>query len=119
MDDNEHEELMNYLESLEALEEADKELQETLGYILDITNQEIIMDINIHRVTKIEIRKRHDMSSFSTRDIVIHSKEFDYDKNDYVSRKTSLNCFLSEKSASKLIYTKQNLSVSIASKLLN
>jgi|TARA_B110000977_G_C11054865_1_gene483688 hypothetical protein len=38
MDDNEHEELMNYLESLEALEEADKELQETLGYILDITN---------------------------------------------------------------------------------
>ena len=46
MDDNEHEELMNYLESLEALEEADKELQETLGYILDITNQEIIMDIN-------------------------------------------------------------------------
>jgi hypothetical protein len=37
MDDNEHEELMNYLESLEALEEADKELQETLGYILDIT----------------------------------------------------------------------------------
>ena len=38
MDDNEHEELMNYLESLEALEEADKALQETLGYILDITN---------------------------------------------------------------------------------
>ena len=64
------------------------------------------MDINIHRVTKIEIRKRHDMSSFSTRDIVIHSKEFDYDKNDYVPRITSLNCFLSEKSASKLIYTK-------------
>lgn len=119
MDDNEHEELMNYLESLEALEEADKELQETLGYILDITNQEIIMDINIHRVTKIEVRKRHDMSSFSTRDIVIHSKTFDYGKNDYVTNKVTLNCYLSDKSVSKLVYTDQNLSVSIASKLLN
>tara|TARA_R110002072_G_scaffold270749_1_gene430538 strand:+ start:227 stop:415 length:189 start_codon:yes stop_codon:yes gene_type:complete len=37
MDDNEHEELMNYLESLEALEEADKELQETLGYFINPT----------------------------------------------------------------------------------
>ena len=63
------------------------------------------MDINIHRVTKIEVRKRHDMSSFSTRDIVIHSKTFDYDKNDYVTNKVTLNCYLSDKSVSKLVYT--------------
>jgi hypothetical protein len=31
MNDNEHEELMNYLESLEALEEADKELEELIN----------------------------------------------------------------------------------------
>lgn len=37
MDENEHEELMNYLESLEALDEADKELEETLGYFINPT----------------------------------------------------------------------------------
>ncbi len=31
MDDNEHDELMNYLESLEALNEADKELEESIN----------------------------------------------------------------------------------------
>jgi hypothetical protein len=31
MDDNEHDELMNYLESLEALDEADKELEESIN----------------------------------------------------------------------------------------
>ena len=63
------------------------------------------MDINIHRVTKIEVRKRQDMSSFSTRDIVVHSKTFDYGKNDYVTNKVNLNCYLSDKSVSKLVYT--------------
>jgi len=31
MDDNEYDELMNYLESLEALDEADKELEESIN----------------------------------------------------------------------------------------
>ena len=43
MDDNEHDELMNYLESLEALDEADKELEESINP----TTQEIIMDNKI------------------------------------------------------------------------
>tara|TARA_B100000497_G_C7641384_1_gene385575 strand:- start:654 stop:770 length:117 start_codon:yes stop_codon:yes gene_type:complete len=37
MDENEHNDLMNYLESLEALDEADKELEETLGYFINPT----------------------------------------------------------------------------------
>ena len=31
MDENEHNDLMNYLESLEALDEADKELEESIN----------------------------------------------------------------------------------------
>ena len=113
MDENEHDDLMNYLESLEALDEADKELEESINP----TTQEINMEINIHRVSKIEVKKRTDLKSFSTRDIVIHSKEYDYNIGDYVERQISLNCFFNDKSIGKLVYTDQNLSVGIASKL--
>lgn len=113
MDENEHNDLMNYLESLEALDEADKELEE----LINPATQEINMEINIHRVSKIEVGKRTDLKSFSTRDIVIHSKEYDYNVGDYVERQISLNCFFEDKSIGKLVYTDQNLSVGIASKL--
>lgn len=113
MDENEHNDLMNYLESLEALDEADKELEE----LINPATQEINMEINIHRVSKIEVKKRTDLKSFSTRDIVIHSKEYDYNVGDYVERQISLNCFFNDKSIGKLVYTDQNLSVGIASKL--
>ena len=63
------------------------------------------MEINIHRVTKIEVKKRHDLSSFSTRDIVIHSKEYDYNVGEYVERQISLNCFLQDKSVARLVYS--------------
>lgn len=75
------------------------------------------MEINIHRVSKIEVKKRTDLKTFSTRDIVIHSKEYDYNVGDYVERQISLNCFFNDKSIGKLVYTDQNLSVGIASKL--
>ena len=75
------------------------------------------MEINIHKVTKIEIKKRQDLSTFSTRDIIIHSKEYDCDTGKYIDRTLDLNCYLSDKSVSKLVYTDQNLSVGIASKL--
>lgn len=113
MDENEHNDLMNYLESLEALDEADKELEE----LINPATQEINMEINIHRVSKIEVKKRTDLKTFSTRDIVIHSKEYDYNVGDYVERQISLNCFFNDKSIGKLVYTDQNLSVGIASKL--
>lgn len=113
MDENEHNDLMNYLESLEALDEADKELEE----LINPATQEINMEINIHRVSKIEVKKRTDLKTFSTRDIVIHSKEYDYNVGDYVERQISLNCFFEDKSIGKLVYTDQNLSVGIASKL--
>ena len=113
MDDNEHDDLMNYLESLEALDEADKELEESINP----TTQEINMEINIHRVSKIEVKKRSDLSTCSTRDFIIHSTEYDYNLGDYVEREIRFNCFLNDKSVSKLVYTDQNLSVGIASKL--
>ena len=55
------------------------------------------MEINIHRVSKIEVKKRVDLKSFSARDIVIHSKEYDYNAGDYVDRQISLNCFFEDK----------------------
>ncbi len=113
MDENEHNDLMNYLESLEALDEADKELEE----LINPATQEINMEINIHRVSKIEVKKRVDLKSFSARDIVIHSKEYDYNVGDFIDRQISLNCFFEDKSIGKLVYTDQNLSVGIASKL--
>ena len=63
------------------------------------------MEINIHRVSKIEVKKRVDLKSFSARDIVIHSKEYDYNLNDYIDRQISLNCFFEDKSIGKLVYT--------------
>ena len=66
---------------------------------------EEVMEINIHRVSKIEIKKRSDLSTFSTRDIVIHSKEYDSETRTFVDRTLELNCFLNDKSVAKLVYT--------------
>ena len=42
------------------------------------------MDINIHNVVKIEVKPRTDLKGFSTRDIVIHSRDYNFDVGDYV-----------------------------------
>jgi len=65
------------------------------------------MDINIHNVVKIEVKPRTDLTGFSTRDIVIHSKEYNYDVRDYVERSFTVNCFIKDKDVAKLVYSKK------------
>jgi hypothetical protein len=65
------------------------------------------MDINVHNVVKIEVKPRTDLTGFSTREIVIHSKDYDYDVRDYVEHKFTVNCFVKDKETAKLFYSKK------------
>tara|TARA_R100001510_G_scaffold57041_1_gene63913 strand:+ start:750 stop:947 length:198 start_codon:yes stop_codon:yes gene_type:complete len=65
------------------------------------------MNINLHNVTKIEVKPRHDHKDFSVRDIVFHTKEFNYDLNGYSRNTFEVSCFLKEKDVAKLIYSKK------------
>ena len=65
------------------------------------------MDINIMKVTKIEVKKRKDVSNFSVRDIVFHNLEYDYETQKYFPARTEVTCFLEDKDVAKLIYSKE------------
>ena len=65
------------------------------------------MDINIHNVVKIEVKPRTDLKGFSTRDLVIHSREYNFDVNDYVEQRFTVNCFVKDKATAKLVYSKE------------
>ena len=65
------------------------------------------MDINIHNVVKIEVKPRTDLTGFSTRDIVIHSRDYNFDVGDYVENKFTVNCFVKDKATAKLVYSKK------------
>ncbi len=65
------------------------------------------MEINIHNVVKIEVKPRTDLEGFSTRDIVIHSKDYDFDVRDYVVKRFTVNCFVKDKETAKLVYSKK------------
>jgi len=64
------------------------------------------MDLNIMRVTKIEVKKRKDVKDFSIRDIVFHNLEYDWTTREYFTVKTEVTCFLENKDVAKLIYDK-------------
>ena len=63
-------------------------------------------NINIHNVTKIEVKPRDDFATFSSRDIVVHSLERDTKSGEYIPVKLRLNLFLEDKDVAKLIYSK-------------
>jgi|TARA_R100000030_G_scaffold99843_2_gene91600 hypothetical protein len=63
-------------------------------------------DISFHGVTKIEVLKRKDLDTFSTRDIIIHNEEYNVELRRYVPTKTCIELFLDNKEASKLVYNK-------------
>jgi len=63
-------------------------------------------NIRIHKVTKIEVKKLNKGESFMCRDIVIHSKRYDFELNQYITEETKLDLFLDNASASKLVYSK-------------
>ena len=64
------------------------------------------MDLNIMRVTKIEVKKRKDVKDFSVRDIVFHNLEYDWKTQEYFTARTEVTCFLEDKDSAKLIYNK-------------
>ena len=64
------------------------------------------MDLNIHNVVKIEVKPRTDLSGFSTRNLVIHSKEYNYDLQDYIINTFSITTFFDDKDIAKLVYSK-------------
>jgi len=64
------------------------------------------MKLNIHGVTKIEVKKVSKGNSYICRDLVIHHISLDRKTGEEVSLKTSIDCFLDNASASKLVYSK-------------
>ena len=63
-------------------------------------------ELRIHKVTKIEVKKVNKGDSYLCRDLVIHSKRYDFELNDYITEKTKIDLFLDDVSASKLVYSK-------------
>jgi hypothetical protein len=63
-------------------------------------------ELRIHKVTKIEVKKVNKGEGYLCRDLVIHSKRYDYDLNDYITEETRIDLFLDDASASKLVYSK-------------
>ena len=65
------------------------------------------MDLNIHNVVKIEVKPRTDLSGFSTRNLVIHSKEYNWELQDYIINKFTITTFFDDKDIAKLVYSKE------------
>ena len=63
-------------------------------------------ELRIHRVTKIEVKKINKGDSYICRDLIIHSKRYDFELNDYITEQTRIDLFLDNPSASKLVYSK-------------
>ena len=69
------------------------------------------MDLNIHNVVKIEVKPVNDIEGsirdFSVIDIIIHSKEFNYQLNDFITNKIEVSCFRENRDVAKLVYSKE------------
>ena len=65
------------------------------------------MDIKLHDVEKIEVLKRRDIGSeISVRTIVIYNTEYSKREGRKIATETEITCFLDDKSAGKLVYSK-------------
>ena len=64
-------------------------------------------DIRLHNVSKIEILKRNDIGTdLSVRTIVLHNEEYSRREGRRVATQTEITCYLDDKSASKIVYSK-------------
>ena len=63
--------------------------------------------LRIHDVTKIEVKKLNKGNSYICRDLVIHTEKYNYELNKYVKQTLSIDLFLKDSSASKLVYSKE------------
>ena len=67
------------------------------------------MDIKLHDVEKIEVLKRRDIGSdLSVRTLVIYNTEYSKREGRRIATETEITCFLDDKSASKLVYSKNS-----------
>ena len=67
------------------------------------------MDIKLHDVEKIEVLKRRDIGSeISVRTIVIYNTEYSKREGRKIATETEITCFLDDKSAGKLVYSKKS-----------
>ena len=69
------------------------------------------MDLNIHNVVKIEVKPINDIKGsvrdFSIRELVIHSRDYNFDIHDYVDNKVEISCFLESRDVAKFSYSKE------------
>mgnify|MGYP003121333029 FL=1 len=64
-------------------------------------------DIRLHRVSKIEILKRNDIGDdLSVRTLVLHNEEYSKREGKRVATQTEITCYLDDKSAGKIVYSK-------------
>ena len=106
MDDTDHLEFLDFMNEQELKSET-IEANNELAEDINPTVQEINMaDIRLHKVTKIEVKKVYKCTGYLCRDIVIHNKEWNSDLGKDINTKTTLDLFLDDKSATKLVYEK-------------
>ena len=64
-------------------------------------------DLRLHNVSKIEILKRNDIGDdLSVRTLVLHNEEYSRKEGRRVATQTEITCYLDDKSAGKIIYSK-------------
>ena len=64
-------------------------------------------DLRLHNVSEIKVLKRNDIGTdISVRTIVITNEEYSTRENRRVMTTTEITCYLDDKSASKIVYSK-------------
>tara|TARA_B100001939_G_scaffold339774_1_gene347013 strand:- start:1136 stop:1345 length:210 start_codon:yes stop_codon:yes gene_type:complete len=63
-------------------------------------------DLRLHNVSEIKVLKRNDIGDLSVRTLVITNEEYSTRENKRVMTTTEITCYLDDKSASKIVYSK-------------
>tara|TARA_R100001224_G_scaffold111334_1_gene91201 strand:- start:976 stop:1185 length:210 start_codon:yes stop_codon:yes gene_type:complete len=63
-------------------------------------------DIKLHNVSEIKALKRNDIGDLSVRTLVITNEEYSSKEGRRVATQTEITCYLDDKSASKIVYSK-------------
>ena len=62
--------------------------------------------IRLHNVSEIKVLKRNDIGDLSVRTLVITNEEYSTREDRRVMTQTAITCYLDDKSASKIVYSK-------------
>ena len=63
-------------------------------------------DLKLHNVSEIKALKRNDIGDLSVRTLVITNEEYSSREGKRVATQTEITCYLDDKSASKIVYSK-------------